>query len=402
MRTSIIDKFAPLEGSAIHVQQLRCAKVRNRNVTCLKCADACTSGCISLTEGQLNIEANNCVGCGTCATVCPTGALESRNPSDAELMNKCMKARKKDHVVLMCALAHEALAEVVATGSCVQVVCAGRIDESLLCGLAAKGVRRVSVVCGHCNNCEQAHGLETARLVINTTRALLHALGVDMNLVASTEVPPSILSNSPDAQNTVKAQEMLAAFFSIKRANPPIRLASAPKDGLAQNPHHAQDPHHPQAKSFAQKMHVKKDGTLPHFIPDRRDQLLSYLSEMGETNEETINTRLWGMVVIDEALCSSCQMCATFCPTGALAKFVDTDGSFGINHYPGDCVKCRSCEDICRQKAISVLDEVSPELLLDGMVCRYAMKARDVDLGSPQQMADSLKHLINVPIKDFS
>ena len=66
--------FAAVDSGAIRVHRERCAKVRNRNVDCLKCAAACTSGCISLEDGELVIDASKCVGCGTCATVCPTGS----------------------------------------------------------------------------------------------------------------------------------------------------------------------------------------------------------------------------------------------------------------------------------------------------------------------------------------
>ena len=36
-------------------------------------------------------------------------------------------------------------------------------------------------------------------------------------------------------------------------------------------------------------------------------------------------------------------MCATFCPTGAIAKYAGEDGSIGVTHRPVDCVKCRCC-----------------------------------------------------------
>ena len=83
-KRSIAGKFASMRADAIRVRQDRCAKVRNRNVACLKCAEACTSGCISIVDDELVIDSDKCVGCGTCATVCPTCALESVNPTDAE------------------------------------------------------------------------------------------------------------------------------------------------------------------------------------------------------------------------------------------------------------------------------------------------------------------------------
>ena len=85
--------FAAVDSGAIRVHRGRCAKVRNRNVDCLKCAAACTSGCISLEDGELVIDAAKCVGCGTCATVCPTCALEAHHPGDAALVAAARASR---------------------------------------------------------------------------------------------------------------------------------------------------------------------------------------------------------------------------------------------------------------------------------------------------------------------
>ena len=46
-----------------------------------------------------------------------------------------------------------------------------------------------------------------------------------------------------------------------------------------------------------------------------RERLLNNLATLGEPQDIMIETRLWGHVIIDPELCSSCQMCATFCPT---------------------------------------------------------------------------------------
>ena len=73
-------------------------------------------------------------------------------------------------------------------------------------------------------------------------------------------------------------------------------------------------------KHLAHSLHVMKDGTLPHFIPDRRERLLDALAQLGEPAGGKLATRLWGAVVIDGTKCVSCRMCATFCPTGAIAS----------------------------------------------------------------------------------
>ncbi len=134
-----------------------------------------------------------------------------------------------------------------------------------------------------------------------------------------------------------------------------------------------------------------KDGTLPHFLPDRREALLDNLAQLGQPVLPSVATRLWGCVVIDGRACSSCRMCAAFCPTGAIRKFDNDDGTLGVYHYPGECVKCGSCRDVCPENAIELLDEVRPAYLLEGAVHRYAMTPRPVELGTAQQMVDTMR-----------
>ena len=145
---SIVGVLDGVSSEAIVVHRERCAKVRNRNVACLKCADACTSGCIALVDGELRVDAAKCIGCGTCATVCPTSALEARNPSDAQLAQACLGARVGDEVVVACEQLRRAAGGLLDEGHVANVVCLGRVDESLTSGLAVEGVRRIRLACG--------------------------------------------------------------------------------------------------------------------------------------------------------------------------------------------------------------------------------------------------------------
>ena len=138
------------------------------------------------------------------------------------------------------------------------------------------------------------------------------------------------------------------------------------------------------------------DGTLPHFVPARRERILEALTRMGAPVEQTVTTRLWGHVRIEAAKCVSCRMCAVFCPTGAIEKYGEQDSDdFGVEHFPGDCVNCGTCEAICPSGAISIGRSVSASCLVGSVVHRYPMIPRAVALNSEHQIVNTFRSYID-------
>ncbi|HSN80571.1 MAG TPA: 4Fe-4S binding protein, partial [Rhodoferax sp.] len=58
-------------------KQKLCAHSRNDKVGCTACIDVCSASAISsdFKRQQIKVNPSLCVGCGTCSTVCPTGAM---------------------------------------------------------------------------------------------------------------------------------------------------------------------------------------------------------------------------------------------------------------------------------------------------------------------------------------
>lgn len=192
--TNFLGLLEQLQSADITVHQGRCAIVRNRNATCMKCADVCTSGCISYDDNELVIEPERCIGCGTCATVCPTCALEAHRPNDAELLQACRAAADvaDGQVVIACDQLLAAADGLYDPEKVVGVTCLGRVEESLLVTLAALGVRRVSLVQARCAQCEHVSGFEMARVVCDTASALLATWNNDMRIDLAEKLPSSV------------------------------------------------------------------------------------------------------------------------------------------------------------------------------------------------------------------
>ena len=428
---SVTRALQALQSDHVHVCQERCLLVRNRNAECLRCAQACTSGCISYNEQtkMLDIDQARCVGCGTCATACPTCALEARDPNDTELLaclQGALNASASKRVAIVCEKAG------IAHNECtVRLTCLGRIEESALIQLAAWGAREVTLTCGACNACEHKPGRTVVEEVCESANTLLGlwdgTMHVELKEVGPAAEPTGLPAQETRADRTAThgkiaqvdqqiqtaCADRTATQSAIEQVNQLIQSAGAGK--VAEHDTATRDGDRPNLSAEAsddkaavtdqvdrplKRLKVMADGTLPHFVPDRRERLLDALADLGEgpmDSQAMARTRLWGHVVIDTDKCTSCRMCATFCPTGAIVKFDAPDGTFGIDHYAADCVKCLCCQTICRSQAIAVEDAVPANALVNAVPERHAMRPVRVPKGGAHSIVNSMRDLLGLP-----
>ncbi len=62
-----------------------CAHSRSQKEGCRNCIDACDTAAIVADGDRVRVEPHLCMGCGTCTTVCPSGALTFAYPAPADL-----------------------------------------------------------------------------------------------------------------------------------------------------------------------------------------------------------------------------------------------------------------------------------------------------------------------------
>lgn len=384
--TGYIALLERLQSNHLEVDARRCLAVRNRNAPCRRCAEACTSGCISLHGNRLEVDAQRCTGCGTCATACPTGALEARMPDDRELAAQAIRVLHAAGgvVTFACAPAREAAAAHLDPELTVGVACLGRIDESLIILLAAASAPQVRLVCGTCDACPRGPGIGIARRVCDDAATLLDAWGSHARVELS-ERFPRVCRRAEHPVHDAGRRD----FFRT--------VGDAAKSALHETAGFAIERVFDQAEDRTTRFdHVQADGALPRHLPARRALLLDMLTELGRPDGRLVETRLWGHAVIDEDRCSGCAMCAVFCPTGALSKTVDERGPTLV-HAPGLCVQCRCCEALCPEGALTVSQEVFAADVGAGVTDRHPLHGAATGKKGPDAIRNSMQKLIDSP-----
>lgn len=412
----MINLIDEMNSPLLAVEPQRCVLVRHRNGECLRCAAVCTTGAISLGEEGIVVSPEKCIGCGTCASACPTGCLTAANPTDEELFGavEAALAENEGRVAIACERAFamasgnrmkrdscDATAPSFVPGKIagatsdgrplVGVVCLGRVDESLLVEATARGARSIQLISGPCESCPHRCGGALSDEIIVSAETLLAALGTP------SPIDRIRLQHASDTREILRLRPTASAQDDTNAVNA-ATVADASGDCLSESGYPVAPPtgESQQDSREPQFAHVQADGTLPHFVPERRLRLFNSLKALGTPAAPTVTTRLWGQVTIDTELCRSCRMCTVFCPTGALTRFDAANDAFGVEHRSALCMQCRLCETICPEQAITVAEEVSTDEFLSGKKSRFTMQPIGWNPSAEDSIASRMARFIRV------
>lgn len=386
--SDVLNFLARLEAAPLAVEQRRCVRVRNRNAKCMRCLESCAGGCIGYEDNEITVDPTKCIGCGTCATVCPTDAIHPKKPTDAELAQQCLDAARANsgRVVIACKNMLDRADGLYDRSKVVRVPCLGRVDESLVLHLAVCGAQSIRLVRDACDECAHKKGSVACQHVCASANELLEAWNAPQRVSTSQKLPGSVR-----ARELGYDQSRRAFFATVREGTADAASAAVDtvcEDKLGMAP--------PKEDRF---VHVDSRGTLPHEVSQRRKTIIGALdvleSRYGAPLDTMIDTRLWGEVLINTDECRGCRMCATFCPTGANFKFQTKSGSVGVKHRVLQCANCRLCLDICPDKALQLSEEVFARDISDGVTERYLMGALQSGLDGHDTMASSMRRLFN-------
>jgi ferredoxin len=292
-----------------------CAHSSNGRTVCTQCIDACPAEAIISLNNLIEVNPNLCQGGGTCATVCPSGAMQYVYPS---LQDNGNRLRKMLHsyreqggahalVVFHCEeVFPEPLLQQHDNLLPFQLEELASIGAELWLSAIVYGAERVVLLA---NDDVPAISLEKLQQQLDWCHSILEGLNLDPAYV-------SLLSNQADLVAAVKITPISAAEYTM--------------------------PENKRRAMFQAVDHIYKD--------------------VGKTREvvELSAEAPFGQAIIDENRCTLCMACVGACPGKALQ-----DGSNRevpeIFFIESHCIQCGICTHTCPEDAIAI----SPRLILD-------------------------------------
>ena len=321
---------------------------------CLRCVAACTAGCIKEKDKGLTFDTTRCVGCGACAAVCPTCAIEATGPTDGELAQRFERACRDSRLTIMCRPRADQLRTEVDRELVAEVTCLGRIEESILIGVVSRGIREINLVHADCDRCRQNGGFRCAKVAAKSANNLLRLWRRPDAIHMSDRVPSYVFQ--------VAARE---GCVHVPTSWPMMdRVENAPAHGSGPV----------MSPEFTTGGSANRMGCLSKTVSPRRISLLESLAALEEPSYESAISHLWASLEVDMGKCSGCRKCVAICPTGALSRSEQETGFFGVVHRASRCVNCGACCGACPNGAITAKPKVRIADLLHEVAQSHEMK----------------------------
>lgn len=302
-----------------------CAHSRSEIVGCTQCIDVCSAQAISPDGDHIKVDPHLCVGCGACATVCPSGAMGYAYPRVAD-MGARIKLLVKTYTQ------------------------AGGNDACLLFHNLSDGKELISKLG------RRGKGLPARVIPLETFH--IASLGLDLMLCAMAygAAQVVVLSTGREAPAYVDALRKQMGF------------AQSVMNALGYTGEHfklvtAADPMSLEREIWSLPPAVRAKPAA--FAPsnDKRGALnfaLDHLAKFAPTPRVEISLAEgapYGTINVNRDACTLCMACVGACPERAILDAKDVPR---LKFIERNCVQCGICEKTCPENAITL----TPRLLL--------------------------------------
>lgn len=338
----------------IHIHPERCIHVRNKNVACNACKNACPGNALSTDGFNVAIRPDSCLLCGACVASCPFDVFSAHNPSTRTLLEQVQQSAEltDGNPLVVCGHTHTDLMGTYAP-HVVRLNCLGRLDENFYATAASMGLKSITLVHGNCKECPRSASGAQARRIFQAAQTLLFSWEREIALYYTNNMPTEAYAYA-DSKSTkaVKSQR------SIESAETYLLPPSSNEDWNLSAPSEKHATERERVRALATRIRAK-DGILPRHPFPRPGRVYDQLRQTGTVPDEMPAQRFWGIPTFNTTRCKQCGLCAQFCEAGAIKKVEEFDYRrkrtlYAFEVTPLLCARCGCCEQVCQNKAIRI------------------------------------------------
>lgn len=326
-----------------------CAHSRAKKTGCSNCIESCSTAAIRSNGDVIAVDPYLCKGCGTCSTVCPSGALSFQYPRVPELgqrvktlLAEYARAGGTDACLLFhSAAAGSAAIARLARRGCglparvipVEVWSADAVGLDLMLGSLALGACQVAVLAAG------SHDAAPLKAQAGHGQAILSALGYGGEHLRVIEA---------DADDWQALERALYDWAPAMTVAEPARF----------------------------RLLAKKRETLDFALRHLVAHAPATTTPAGLPAAIALNAGApFGQVIASDA-CTLCMSCTGACPAGALRAASD---AYRLEFVEKNCLQCGLCEASCPESAITLEPRLLPgEYGTEG--ARRARALREADI----------------------
>jgi ferredoxin len=301
-----------------------CAHSRSQQPGCNQCIDVCSTEAIAADGDHVKVEPHLCMGCGACATVCPSGAMTYAYPSVPELGAR--------------------LRTLLAT-----YAKAGGRDACIL--LHAEDGRAAIV-----NLARRGRGLPARVIPLEVHHVAAVGLDVWLAALAHGASQVAVLATGSEAPQYREALERQ------------MRIADTIAQALGYQGEHFRVFDGAEAKAFDAAL-WSWPAALPVRVPapfaptaDKRTTAalaIEHLVRHAPVPQREIalpGGAPFGTIAVNRDTCTMCLACVGSCPVGAI---LDNQETPQLRFIEAKCVQCGLCEATCPENAITLTPRLS-------------------------------------------
>ena len=325
-------------------KQKICAHSRNEKIGCTACIDVCSAQAIrsdasmrgkagGATLAGILVEPHLCVGCGACATVCPSGALSYATPRPDEQGKRIRTLLSTYQRAGGNAVAGPAALLVHSQGAGAKLI--GELGRAAGTDAAVRGVPARVLPLDVWHTASTGIDLWLAAIAFGASQ-----VWVLMTAEEAPEYRVAVATQMQVAQAILSGLGWQGEHLRIVDATDWRTLDTALQAAPAQTVR--------QTAGFT--VQADKRATLELAIEHLMLQASRVPDAIALPASATFG-RLFGSVSVDPDRCTMCLSCVSACPEAALA---DNPDKLQLRFIEKNCVQCGLCASTCPETAITL------------------------------------------------